>query len=147
MNARSVRPTAACLALVIAGMLAIGVGADVWRWFAVQMIPAALAVLLVARNEPVGVYGAPAIFVYWLMMLALIVFWLFTNGAQHDVWYFALAGIVVAVSIVCVAGIVVALRAAAGGNRWRRGFALAAFAAFQVGAWFLSSPFFEATGA
>jgi hypothetical protein len=147
MTARSARPTAACLVLAIAGMLAIGVGADVWRWFAVQLIPAALAVLFVALNKPVGVYGAPAIFVYWLVMLALIVFWLFTNGAQHDISYFALAGIVVAVSVVCVVGIVVALRAAAGGNRWRRSLGLAAFAAFQIGAWCLSSPFFEASGA
>jgi FtsH-binding integral membrane protein len=133
--------------LVIAGMLAIGVGADVWRWFAVQLIPAALAALFVALNKPVGIYGAPAIFVYWLMMLALIIFWLFTNGARHDVWYFVLAGIVVAVSIVCAAGIVLALRAAAGGNRWRRSLGVAAFAAFQIGAWCLSSPFFDASGA
>jgi hypothetical protein len=131
--------------LVIAGMLAIGVGADVWRWFAVQMIPAALALLFVRLNKPVGVYGAPAVFVYWLMMLALIAFWLFTNGSQHDIRYFVLAGIVVAVSAVCAAGIAVALRAAADGNRWRRGLALAAFAAFQVGAWFLSSPYFDAS--
>jgi hypothetical protein len=139
MSARSTRSTAACLLLVIAAVLWLGAAEGEFAWFAFQTIPAVLALLFVALRRAMGVYGAPPVFLFWLVMLVLLGIWLFVGSARHVWWEFVLTAVAVAAG---ACGIVVSFRAARGGNVWRRCLALGAFTAFQIGACCLSAPYF-----
>jgi hypothetical protein len=139
MTARSTRPTAVCLLLVIAGVLSLGAADGEFVWFALQLIPVVVALAFVALGRAIGVYGAPPVFLFWLVMLLLLGIWLLAGSARHVWWEFVLTAVTVTAS---ACGIVVSFRAARGGSVMRRCLALGAFAAFQIGACCLSAPYF-----
>jgi hypothetical protein len=129
---------------MIVGVLSLGAAIGELPWFACQTIPAVLALLFVALRRAVGVYGAPPVFLFWLVMMVLLGIWLFAGSARHDWWEFVLTAVAV---VAGACGIVISFRAARGGNVWRRCLALAGFTAFQIGACCLSAPYFGASSA
>ncbi len=139
MTAPPTRPTGVCLVLVIAGVLCLGAAEGEFVWFAFQLIPVAIALAFVVLGRAIGVYGAPPVFLFWLVMLTLFSIWLFSTSARHGWWEFVLTAAAVTAS---ACGIVVSFRAARGGSVLRRSLALGAFAAFQIGACCLSMPYF-----
>lgn len=132
---RSVYPA---LAVVLVGLLLVGVvSGTVWR-HVVQAAPVAAAWLVGVRRPSVARAAAAPLFAFWLGIMVLI--WLFLLGVARVVTgHFSVAEVLLtlAIGVASAAGLVVTARR--GGRIDARDMVAAAmFAALQVGAMWLS---------
>jgi len=130
---------ASCLLGIILSLLLVGIISATLLRHVVQVIPAAVALVAVARRALWGPHAALPLFIFWLLIMLAIWLWLL-GIARIVTGRFTPAEIVLTVVIgtCCAGGIVASLRTPTTTSRTWRLLMFAMFVAFQIGAMWLS---------
>ena len=123
---------------VIVSLLLVGVVSGTPVRHAIQVAPAIVALVAVARRASWSSHAALAVFVFWIAIMALIWLWLLGLASIVTGEFTPVEiGLTLAVGVACVAGILATARTGAAGAI-RLALSFTGFALLQVGAMWLS---------
>lgn len=134
----SERIITAALASVLVSLLLVGMVSGTFFQHVVQVVPVAVAIVMVVRRVDAAPYAAMPIFVFWLGIMILI--WLFLLGiANITTGHFTPTEIALTIVIgaASAVGIATALRPGSTASLAKRAAWFVGFAVFQIAAMWL----------